>query len=278
MVASHKDMEEALAWAAGFIDGDGCFSSAGRYPMVSVGGTDRRQLERFQLAVNAGNISGPYDHRGPGRWSRRPQYVLQAYKEAHGIAHSLWPYIGEAKREQILSLRVKESWAGFTPIREPTTVDFTAESTRMRLSWAAGFFDAEGCFSYSPRSGICASITHTDRVLLRRFLHAVGMGKIYGPYTAPNNARDGLVRKPHFFHRATGHERVQALAALLWPWIGDAKRGQAVACLPRVRFCRRGHPKVQGHGGCAQCRRQKWHEWRAHRKGMLFDPALEIVE
>jgi len=172
------DTDEELAWAAGFLDGDGCFSEAAGYPMLAVSGTDLEVLEHFCRAVGVGRILGPYDRRHPDRWSKKPMYAVQLYQEATGVAQRVWPYLGMAKRAQIWK---RSSWVG--PVKPAEITSFSASPSRLvftreNLAWAAGFFDAEGCFSTTPRTGVCASITQTDRELLDRFQSIVGIGKV----------------------------------------------------------------------------------------------------
>jgi hypothetical protein len=141
---------------------------------------------------------------------------------------------------------------------------------REELAWAAGFFDGEGCFSYSPASRyVCVSIGQTERDPLNRFRNAVGLGKVNGPY---DNRRPGrLTKKPQYFYQAYGYEKVQAIAAMLWFWLGSTKRDQAHRVLSRAIVCARGHAKVPGHKDCAIC---QTNYWRARRNGTLFEDAI----
>jgi hypothetical protein len=96
---------EELAWAAGFFDGEGCFcySEAGRYICISIAQTDREVLDRFRRAVGGlGNILGPYKNRGPGTYSRKPQFVyrLNKFEHVQAVAALLWFMLGTQKRNQ----------------------------------------------------------------------------------------------------------------------------------------------------------------------------------
>jgi hypothetical protein len=71
---------EELSWAAGFFDGEGCFSLVRnfRYPTVRIAQAEREPLERFQAAVGGiGKVYGPYAPRHKDTWSRKPQYSYQ---------------------------------------------------------------------------------------------------------------------------------------------------------------------------------------------------------
>lgn len=148
------------------------------------------------------------------------------------------------------------------------------EIDREELSWAAGFFDGEGCFSYSEAAIYsCVSIGQSDRKPLDRFKQAVGVGKVNGPY--PPTHPDQLRRKPLHFYQAYGHERVQAIAAMLWFKLGAVKQAQAVKVLRRTRLCRRGHLKVQGHKGCGVCQAAYW---KSRREGQKSETVTKGVQ
>lgn len=255
--------EEWFAWAAGFLDGDGCLSSAGGYPMISIAGVDPEPLGRFCRAVGAGHLAGPYARTHPDRWSKSSMYFVQIYKEAIEVVRKLWPHLGLAKRNQA---RTSHVWdAAELPVLLGVDEDSRrADFSRENLAWAAGFFDAEGCFSSTPRTGVSASITQTDRELLDRFRQAVGIGKIYGPYKTPQP--DRYRRKPHYFYKAQGRERVQGLLAMMWTWLGTTKRQQALDRLEWPTTCKRGHPKTPGHTGCGECTRAYWQAQREIRR------------
>lgn len=96
-----------LAWAAGFWDGEGCTYVAkphkGRagdkpYMFMCLGQTDLDPLNRFHVAVGAGNISGPRLVIG-----RKPIWSWKCYANADvwRVINLLWPYLSEPKRQQI---------------------------------------------------------------------------------------------------------------------------------------------------------------------------------
>ncbi|MBI4728927.1 MAG: hypothetical protein HY775_05420 [Acidobacteria bacterium] len=267
----HEDADE-LAWAAGFFDADGCFSSvvATRYPVVSIGQVDHQPLARLMGAVGAGSISGPYASEGPGRLSKRPQHFYHAYGAAavRTGAAKLWPSLGMTKR--VKALAVLEA-AGHTHGLSVLTPIEGEPLQRRGAAWAAGFMDGEGCFTHNPSShSSCVAITNTEVELLERFRSIVSVGMIYGPYLN----RNGISRKPHYLYRATGHQQVQSIVAMLWFRLGSAKRAQAASVLARRRrVCHNGHSKVAGHKACAQCTADYWRrkrggassEWRGGR-------------
>jgi len=129
---------------------------------------------------------------------------------------------------------------------------------REELAWAAGFFDGEGCFSYTEKAGYATvTIGQVDRRVLDRFQEAVGgVGKIYGPYTTRSPSR--LSKKPQYQYRAHRRAAEQSIAAMLWFMLGPVKRDQARRVLTRLaRRCGRGHPLVQARG-CPTCVADAW--------------------
>jgi hypothetical protein len=141
----------------------------------------------------------------------------------------------------------------------------TFQADREELAWAAGFFDGEGCFSYMERAryGV-ATIGQTDVRALERFMKAVGVGKIYGPYDYKTPGR--MSKRPWWNCRAHRREHVQAIAAMLWFKLGPIKREQALGVLGRYRnSCHRGHPKIHTLASCPRCVADAWAEKRRSR-------------
>jgi hypothetical protein len=69
----------------------------------------------------------------------------------------------------------------------------------------------------------------TDEPVVRRFGEVVGHGALYGPYNY--EYRDGIKRKPHWVWIATSYDALEVLE-LLWPWLGERRRAQALAIAP----------------------------------------------
>jgi hypothetical protein len=94
---------EALAWAAGFFDGEGYAGtimngSAPRFAMV-VTQYERTTLERFQEAVMG---LGRIYTSAPGPNGRvRCQWSAQGFEGAQAVAAVLWPWLSAPKRRQI---------------------------------------------------------------------------------------------------------------------------------------------------------------------------------
>lgn len=104
---------------------------------------------------------------------------------------------------------------------------------REEIIWAAGLFEGEGSF-YSwnrpaprqpqPR----ASLTTTDRDVMERFMKAVG----FGTYLVRQPTY--RMTKPAYFWQVAAFERVQALGAAFWPWLGQRRREQWKKCLTKA--------------------------------------------
>lgn len=101
-----------LAWAAGFFDGEGCFTlvrtprplrgGQNIHPRLSIGQIDRRALDRFREAVSRiGIIVGPESR--PGRhdiW----RYRVTSWTDVQAIGAFLWQWLGPVKRAQFTAV------------------------------------------------------------------------------------------------------------------------------------------------------------------------------
>ncbi len=102
-------MSTELAWAAGFIDGEGCFHLVGKVNRrgvkkhrfaLAASQSDDRPLKRLSLAVGHGNVHGPYNHtKDPLRKKVTYQWSVSG-AHAWRIYNLLLPYLSEPKKEQ----------------------------------------------------------------------------------------------------------------------------------------------------------------------------------
>lgn len=99
-------------------------------------------------------------------------------------------------------------------------------SSREEVIWAAGLFEGEGWISIQGKSP-SMGIQMTDRDVLDKFQRAIGAGNIY--YRKPRIYAYEKVhtRKPQWAWRLNGFQRVQAVLAYLWPWLGMRRRTRA---------------------------------------------------
>jgi hypothetical protein len=102
-------------------------------------------------------------------------------------------------------------------------------------AWAAGFFDGEGCTTwtkaYPPlkkKPYLRIVITQKDRRALHRFQAAVrGIGRVGGPF-----------HHKGFHQSAWTANGIQAeyVLRLIWPWLGEVKKEQALRRLSDTSF------------------------------------------
>jgi len=226
------DLRE-LAWAAGLYDGEGSCSAYlpkrrktyRRQMAVSQGGDPGKPplvLLGFRNAVGGvGNITGPY--RGYlFYWKTTRIQVIDA------IATALWPFLGQEKREQFL---VVSGLAGkLLPL---DLIAPRSQSDETERAWAAGFFDREGSVGVGgdnflrrayrqPSMEIPQSSAQGIPDSLQHFQTVVGVGSITGPHPP----RNPWARLPSYRWEVGGHRKVEAVAGLLWPWLGCVKRSQ----------------------------------------------------
>lgn len=95
--------------------------------------------------------------------------------------------------------------------------------------WAAGFWDGEGCMTLNSRpkgqrQHACTviNVTQVEREPLERFVRAVGVGKIYGPYKHRKNEN----QMPCYQYTVTKMADVAVLENILAPRVCSPKRDQ----------------------------------------------------
>lgn len=142
----------------------------------------------------------------------------------------------------------------------------TGDECREEISWAAGLFEGEG--SITPRGDVRScqlwtiGMTMTDLDVVQRFQAAIGMGRIYGPYT-PKMPPQRPGKEPW------GERKV------IYRWTISRNREVLEFCrLMRGRFCSRRSAKL------ALCERdmlasKAWVE--SHRKPGNRQPGQAIV-
>lgn len=91
-------------------------------------------------------------------------------------------------------------------------------------AWAAGLFEGEGTI-YNNKYQPMLRIGTSDQDVAEHFADVVG-GKINGPYT-----QLGIGSKPMYLVSVTGFERVQAVVAALWSYLGDRRKEKISAVM-----------------------------------------------
>lgn len=92
---------EQLAWAAGFMDGEGHISARiddGQI-RVFISQVHREPLDRFQKIVGVGRVSGPTVRPHP-EWNDIYQYSATSFEDVQHIVASLWQFLSGPKRAQ----------------------------------------------------------------------------------------------------------------------------------------------------------------------------------
>src|SRR5579872_503653 len=127
------------------------------------------------------------------------------------------------------------------------------------LAWAAGFFDGEGCTTYTyyhsrkgKRISIELSIAQKDRRVLDKFKRIVGVGQI-------NTWTDKTKRKYYYY---TAHTLKAILVLkIIWKYLSNKKKEQAIPLLKEFRhkqlnplstgvkksICHRGHRRIKSN-------------------------------
>lgn len=105
-----KDTE--LAWAAGFLDGEGTFGIQRQkdrkpYLYVQAGQTDRQVLDRLQEAIG-GKVYGPYVQKNP---KHKPYFYFRitGNEKTKIVWETIWEWLSPVKREQALEAERKLS-------------------------------------------------------------------------------------------------------------------------------------------------------------------------
>jgi hypothetical protein len=174
------------------------------------------------------------------------------------------------------------------------------------LAWAAGLFDGEGSTYVGnqirpdrPRNGkvLRMALTMTDFESVRRFHAALGgLGQVVGPYPL---GKTQLL--PQIRWQVGSFEYAQMVIAILWRWLGPAKREQARRCMAEIQehqimlrpflktrrrkdFCKQGHDlsltRYTAPGGGSYCRtcNNDRRLARLHGDAPLFNTAWRVEQ
>ena len=244
-----------FAWAAGFFDGEGWANRSGRGVQSRINQAGAvgvpEVLTKFQRIVGVGRIHGPVLIEG-----RQPLYYWEAtsrpdlLRVVERIGRWLCP-VKRAEFERTLGVALPPVvWPG---------------SMSQELAWAGGFFDGEGstCLDkhrthadfFVPVLYVPQAASDVIAPELIRLQSAIGFGAISGLRKAKPP------RKPYRRWRVFTIDKVFRALHMLWPFIGDVKRGQARRAMQIIlgqpdlvrgnpafgvagaRYCLRGHDK-----------------------------------
>lgn len=96
-------MEVKIAWAAGIIEGEGCFTEHSGLPYILVDMTDKDVILRLHEVFPSGNVRGPYTHKTKPH--NKPRWRFDVFgSKAIPVMKTLLPYMGERRTEKISQL------------------------------------------------------------------------------------------------------------------------------------------------------------------------------
>jgi len=263
---------EQLAWAAGLFDGEGSAIASKRadrpgylrleatVPQCGHDGLPE-VLVRFRAAVaGVGTVTGP---------DSNDMYVWRAsgFQDAQAVIALLWQHLGEVKRGQaataMRAVAQQYTSGAYRPHAPRTrrqghdahvaTRPSVATSTDLDLAWAAGFLDGEGHFGTPhavPRKGgtpwrrirVSAS-QHGEPRQPAQVLHR--LQRVLGGRIERHGDADD------FRWVIESAPTIEAVYALLRPWLGTVKQDQARRVIDAFRSQTRLHGAsdrcVRGH-------------------------------
>lgn len=94
---------EDVIWAAGLIEGEGCFTSHTNQPYLLVDMTDEDVIHKLHSIFPFGIMRGPYHHKKHP--NNKPRYRFDAFgKSAYAIAIMIYPFLCSRRQEKITEL------------------------------------------------------------------------------------------------------------------------------------------------------------------------------
>ncbi|HET8569084.1 MAG TPA: hypothetical protein VFM93_08880 [Candidatus Limnocylindria bacterium] len=216
------------AWAAGFFDGEGWAGRARRGVQARVNQADPNgvpeALERFRRAVGHGRIHGP--ELKPGRIDIY-RWEATSRSDVEAVAAAIGPWLGPVKRAQVAGALGRDLVAPEDDLADPSW-----------RAWAAGLWDGEGSVSLAAHRShlghhvLEAAVTQEGSehgcAILARLLSILQQGHVYGPYVQDS------ANAPVYRWKAYGVDAARRSIHVVLPWLGRAKRYQAVAALSVV--------------------------------------------
>lgn len=96
--------ETDLAWAAGLIEGEGCFTlHSKRHPYLLIDMADKDVIEKLHSIFPFGNFRGPYYHKNKPHY--KPRWRFDAFgAKCRNIMIYLYPYFGTRRKAKINEL------------------------------------------------------------------------------------------------------------------------------------------------------------------------------
>jgi hypothetical protein len=92
-----------IAWAAGLIEGEGCFTvHSKKHPYLLLDMCDKDVIERLHSIFPYGNVRGPYLSKKP---NHKPRWRFDAFgPKCRRIILDIYPYMCKRRKERINEL------------------------------------------------------------------------------------------------------------------------------------------------------------------------------
>ena len=100
-------MRHAVAWAAGFFEGEGSITLKGGRPLIQLKNCEEEVGRRFQRVLRVGKVYGPYLNRSGERdgYARKPFFLWCAHGEDLEIAiETMWPWLSNRTRRRAIEV------------------------------------------------------------------------------------------------------------------------------------------------------------------------------
>ena len=170
----------------------------------------------------------------------------------------------------------------------------SANWSRENLAWMAGLFEGEGCINTRANGAVILKMGMTDEDVVRKFHAMIGCGTVGNPIyhkTMPHY-------KPHWDWQVSGSERVQAILAAFWVFLGDRRKSRAIEAIQicskqnrygaRTRHCSRGHEYSETNTAfvitrgrkarvCKSCAKENMAAWRKKKNNNVSDQLRKPV-
>jgi len=90
-----------LAYIAGVLEADGCFTEKHGTPVVVVGMTDEDVVRRLQRMTGSGKVNGPYLNRAGHNVKPMWHWSVDRQHEAYALMVAVYGFLGERRQQRI---------------------------------------------------------------------------------------------------------------------------------------------------------------------------------
>jgi hypothetical protein len=137
---------------------------------------------------------------------------------------------------------------------------------RENLAWAAGFIDGDGHITKKHSHLYGCQSGYTVPEVLIKLSCIFPFGKIYGPYNSIS--QQDYPRKPTWTWSVSKFEYVQAVVAMLWPWLSNYRKDQYKDFINSMKSATKRHQSFGWHKKIQTlCRNghDNWVQWKQNR-------------